>query len=91
MQFETNPFGTHELIRLIIPIMRRQGYGRIVQNSSVPGFAAMTFRDACNASKFALEAKRPKARYYVTFPTYGLGFLNRILPDRAMDWVPGNV
>jgi NAD(P)-dependent dehydrogenase (short-subunit alcohol dehydrogenase family) len=170
-QFETNLFGTHELTNLIIPVMRRQGYGRIVQNSSVLGFAAMAYRGAYNASKYALEglsdtlrlelagsgvyvslvepgpilsrfrdnafamykknidpepsfhrekylaiegrlqkegpavpftlgpeavlkkvilaleAKRPKARYYVTFPTCLFGGLKRILPDSALDWV----
>lgn len=54
-QFETNFFGWLELINLILPVMRRQGYGRIIQNSSVLGFAAMPFRGAYNASKFALE------------------------------------
>ncbi len=54
-QFETNLFGTCELINSVIPIMRRQGYGRIVQNSSVLGFVAMPYRGAYNASKFALE------------------------------------
>ena len=170
-QFETNLFGTHELTTLVIPVMRRQGHGRIVQNSSVLGFAAMRYRGAYNASKYALEglsdtlrlelagsgvyvslvepgpilsrfrdnafamyrknidpehsvhraaylatearlqkegpavpftlgpeavvakvihaleAKRPKARYYVTFPTYLFGYLKRILPDRALDRV----
>ena len=170
-QFETNVFGTHELTNRIIPVMRKQGYGRIIQNSSVLGFAAMRFRGAYNASKFALEglsdtlrlelmgsgievsiiepgpiasrfrenafamyqahirpeksphhatyaaiesrltregpvvpftlgpeavaqkvlhaleARKPKVRYYVTFPTYLFGYLKRILSDRAMDWV----
>jgi len=54
-QFETNFFGTHELTNLLIPIMRRQGQGRIIYNSSVLGFVAMTYRGAYNASKFALE------------------------------------
>ena len=168
-QFETNLFGTHELTSLVLPVMRKQGYGRIVQNSSVLGFAAMAYRGAYNSSKYALEglsdtlrlelagtgifvslvepgpilsrfrdnalvmykknidgersvhrekyramearlvkegpavpftlgpeavlkavihaleAKTPKARYYVTFPTYLFGFLKRILPDRAFD------
>ena len=170
-QFETNLFGTHELTCLAIPVMRRQGYGRIIQNSSILGFAAMAYRGAYNASKYALEglsdtlrlelagsgvyvslvepgpilsrfrenslalyrqhidpdsschretylklaarlekegaavpftlgpeavldkvvraleAKRPKARYYVTFPTHLFGALKRLLPDRALDWV----
>lgn len=168
-QFETNVFGWQELTNLIIPVMRRQGCGRIIQNSSVLGFVAMPFRGAYNASKFAieglsdtlrlelrdtnihislvepgpilsrfratgvkmleqhidiensvhrdkykgvlerlkkegpaapftlppeavlekvilaLEARRPKARYYVTFPTYLFGYLKRILPIRLMD------
>ncbi len=170
-QFETNLFGTHELTNRVIPAMRRQGYGRIVQNSSLLGFVALAYRGAYNASKYALEglsdtlrlelagsgvyvsliepgpilsrfrdnslatyrkhvdsersvhrdkylateerlqkpgaavpftlgpeavlkklilaleAKRPKARYYVTFPTYLFRGLKRILPDPALDWV----
>ena len=35
----------------------------------------------------ALEAKRPKARYYVTFPTYAVAILRRLLPTRALDAV----
>ena len=174
-QFETNLFGVHELTNLVIPVMRRQGHGRIIQNSSVLGFAAMRYRGAYNASKYALEgltdtlrlelagsgvyvslvepgpilsrfrdnaflmyqknidptasphravyaalearlqkegpvvpftlgpeavvakvihaleARRPKARYYVTVPTYLFGYLKRLLPDRALDWVVGKV
>ena len=54
-QFETNVFGTHELTNLIIPVMRKQGHGRIIYNSSVLGFVALSYRGAYNASKFALE------------------------------------
>ncbi len=54
-QFEVNLFGTHELTRLLIPVMRAQGYGRIIQDSSVLGFVALPYRGAYNASKFALE------------------------------------
>ncbi|MBI3562511.1 MAG: SDR family NAD(P)-dependent oxidoreductase [Gammaproteobacteria bacterium] len=169
-QFETNVFGWVELITLVIPVMRRQGYGRIIQNSSILGLTAMPFRGAYNASKFAiegltdtlrqelngsgidvaliepgpiltkfrensarvfqhaaidqqhsphrqryekmlarlakpgpaipftlppdavvnklihaLESRRPKARYYVTFPTHLFAFLRRILRARALD------
>ena len=170
-QFETNVFGTHELTNLVLPIMRKQGYGRIIYNSSVLGFVAMTYRGAYNASKFALEglvdtlrlelhgvniqvcliepgpitsafrsnafalyqrninpehsfhketyqaiearlqkegsvapftlpaeavaeklihaleAKHPKIRYYVTFPTYLMAILKRLLPMSWMDKV----
>lgn len=169
-QFETNFFGTHELTNLIIPLMRKQGRGRIIYNSSVLGFIAMSYRGAYNASKFALEglvdtlrlelhgtgihlsliepgpissdfrknafalyqknidpthsyhkvtyatmetrlqkkgpavpftlpadavtekvihameSKRPKIRYYVTFPTYLFGYLKRLLPTRLLDY-----
>ncbi|MEO5334034.1 MAG: SDR family NAD(P)-dependent oxidoreductase [Magnetococcus sp. YQC-5] len=54
-QFETNLFGTHELTCLLLPVMRRQGCGRIIQNSSVLGFVALPYRGAYVASKFALE------------------------------------
>ncbi len=168
-QFQTNLFGWHDLTRRLLPVMRNQGYGRIIQNSSVLGFAAMRFRGAYNASKFALEglsdtlrlelhgtdihvsliepgpilsrfrahglekwrqhidaaasphrdhyqametrlkkdgpavpftlppeavlekvvkaleSPRPRARYYVTFPTYLFGYLKRILPTSALD------
>jgi NAD(P)-dependent dehydrogenase (short-subunit alcohol dehydrogenase family) len=170
-QFEANLFGWHELTRLVIPVMRLHNEGRIIHNSSVLGFAAMSYRGAYNASKYALEGladtqrlelrgsgihisliepgpirsrfranayqkfleninveqsvhqatyanmitrlnkegdaapftlppeavlkkvvhalenKRPKIRYYVTFPTYLFGFLKRILSNRQMDWL----
>lgn len=54
-QFETNLFGWLELTNRVIPVMRAQGYGRIVMNSSVLGLVALPFRGAYNASKFALE------------------------------------
>lgn len=54
-QFETNLFGWVELTNLAIPVMRRQGHGRIVMNSSVLGYAAFPYRGAYNAVKFAVE------------------------------------
>jgi NAD(P)-dependent dehydrogenase (short-subunit alcohol dehydrogenase family) len=170
-QFETNLFGWHDLTRRVVPVMRRQGGGRIVQNSSVLGLVSLAYRGAYNASKHALEAltdtlrlelrgtgihlsliepgpiesrfranshlkflrnidrsasphaaryaamearltregpaapftlppeavlrklvhalesRRPRARYYVTFPTHLFGVLRRVLPDRALDAV----
>lgn len=55
-QLEVNLVGTHELTRRIVPSMRRNGEGRIVQCSSVLGFVAGPLRGAYCASKFALEA-----------------------------------
>lgn len=54
-QFETNVFGLMELTNRLIPVMRQQGYGRIINNSSLLGLVAMPYRGAYNASKFALE------------------------------------
>ncbi|MBA6326641.1 SDR family oxidoreductase [Colwellia sp. MB02u-6] len=54
-QFETNVFGWHELTKQIIPVMKRQGHGRIIQCSSVLGFVSMAYRGAYNASKYAIE------------------------------------
>lgn len=54
-QFETNFFGWHHLTRLVLPLMLQQESGRIIQNSSVLGLAALRYRGAYCASKFALE------------------------------------
>jgi NAD(P)-dependent dehydrogenase (short-subunit alcohol dehydrogenase family) len=170
-QFETNLFGWIELTNLAIPVMRNQGHGRIVMNSSVLGYAAFPYRGAYNAVKFAvegitdtlrlelagtgigvslvepgpivsrfrencqapfekhidwqhsvhrrayggqlarlnkpgpaapftlppeavltkvihaLESRRPRPRYPITVPSVLFGWLKRVLPVRAMDWV----
>ncbi len=54
-QFETNLFGWHDLTRRIIPAMRKQGHGRIVQCSSILGLLPYRWRGAYTASKYALE------------------------------------
>jgi len=54
-QFETNVFGLHECTRQIIPIMRKQGFGKIIQHSSVLGLISLDGRGAYNASKYAIE------------------------------------
>ena len=174
--FEANFFGWHELTRLVIPVMREQGHGRIVQNSSVLGLVAFPWRGAYVATKYAIEgltdtlrlelagtnikailiepgpitskirensipfferfinwensalrekyeasllkrlyessgpdrfelpasavtdklahaveSKRPRARYYVTTPTYIAGYLRRLLPTRTIDRILSDV
>jgi short-subunit dehydrogenase len=54
-QFETNVIGLHECTRQILPVMRRQGGGKIIQHSSVLGLIALPMRGAYNASKYAVE------------------------------------
>ncbi len=53
--FETNLFGWHDLTRRVIPVMRAQGHGRIVNCSSVLGLVTLKWRGAYVATKFALE------------------------------------
>ena len=54
--FEANFIGWHDLTTRLIPSMRANKTGRIVQCSSVLGFVALKYRGAYTASKFALEA-----------------------------------
>lgn len=68
-QFETNLFGWLELTNMVLPVMREQGYGRIIQNSSVLGLVAMPFRGAYNSSKFALEGLTDTLRQEVEHTT----------------------
>ena len=53
--FSTNLFGVHELTRAVIPAMRAQGHGRIVNCSSVLGLVGLKWRGAYVATKFAME------------------------------------
>lgn len=54
-QFETNVFGLHEVMMQVLPIMKRQGYGKIINHSSVLGLVSLRLRGAYNASKYAIE------------------------------------
>lgn len=53
--FETNLFGYHELTRQVLPAMRAQGHGRIINCSSVLGLVGIKWRGAYVATKFAME------------------------------------
>lgn len=53
--YETNLFGVHELTCKVIPVMRAQGHGRIINCSSVLGLVPMRWRGAYSSTKFALE------------------------------------
>ena len=54
-QFETNFFGTIRLIKAIVPIMRKQGNGTIVNISSMVGRFGVPLNSAYVSSKFAVE------------------------------------
>jgi NAD(P)-dependent dehydrogenase (short-subunit alcohol dehydrogenase family) len=68
-QFETNVLGAHAVTRAVLPAMRAQGHGRIVQHSSVLGFISLPWRGAYNASKYALEGLTDTLRHEL----YGTG------------------
>lgn len=53
--FEANLFGPHQVARRALPVMRRNGRGRVVNCSSVLGFAHLRFRGAYTATKHAME------------------------------------
>ena len=54
-QFETNFFSLHNITRKVIKIMRKQGYGKIIQHSSVLGLISMRYKGAYSSSKYAIE------------------------------------
>ena len=53
--FDTNFFGLHEVTTQAMRVFRGQGYGKIIQHSSVLGIISLRFRGAYNASKYAIE------------------------------------
>lgn len=55
-QFDTNFFGVHRMCRSVLPVMRRQGRGLIINIGSVTGLIPIPFQSMYSASKFALEA-----------------------------------
>ncbi len=55
-QFEVNVIGMQHLTNLLLPEMRRQGFGRIINISSVLGRVSLPFLGIYSASKFAMEA-----------------------------------
>ena len=60
--YETNLFGTIECMQAIIPVMRRQASGTIINISSVAGHIAVPFSAAYSSTKFAMNAIGKAAR-----------------------------
>ena len=64
-QFETNFFGVVRLVNAVLPFMRRQQRGRIVNVSSLSGLSCIPFLGIYSASKFALEGYTEALRHEV--------------------------
>lgn len=54
-QFETNFFGLVELTRQVLPAMRKQGSGTVINVGSIGGLMGLPFQGYYSASKFAVE------------------------------------
>lgn len=54
--FDVNVFGALRMVRAVVPHMRKQGAGRIINISSIVGKLAFPVNGVCSATKFALEA-----------------------------------
>jgi len=64
-QFETNFFGAARMVKAALPVMRKQGGGRILLVSSLAGLISVPFHGFYSASKYALEGYAEALRHEV--------------------------
>jgi NAD(P)-dependent dehydrogenase (short-subunit alcohol dehydrogenase family) len=64
-QFETNFFGVIRMVNAVLPSMRQQKRGHIINVGSLSGLSAIPFLGIYSASKFALEGYTEALRYEV--------------------------
>ena len=62
-QFETNFFGAVRVMQAVLPIMRRQGTGKIVNITSIGGRISIPLSSFYHGSKFALEGLSESIQY----------------------------
>ena len=53
--YETNFFGAIEVIKAVLPVMRAQGAGRIINITSIAGYMGLPYRGIYSATKASLE------------------------------------
>ncbi len=80
-QFETNFFGNVAMSKAVIPTMRRQKSGHIIQVASVAGLLAQPMLSAYSSSKFALEGFSESLR----IETHALGIRVSLVEPGAFD------
>lgn len=89
-QFRANAFEKYRQHINKAASIHRNTYEAMEQRLTTQGPAApFTLPPEAVVKKLihAIESKRPKIRYYVTFPTYLFAILKRLLPHRWLDWV----
>jgi NAD(P)-dependent dehydrogenase (short-subunit alcohol dehydrogenase family) len=64
-QFETNFFGVVRMVKAVLPLMRRQMGGQIINVSSLSGLSPIPFMGIYSASKFALDGYTEALRHEV--------------------------
>jgi NAD(P)-dependent dehydrogenase (short-subunit alcohol dehydrogenase family) len=63
LQIDTNLMGTFRMCKAILPVMRKQNYGTIINISSIGGLMGLPFQGFYSASKFAIEGLTESLRY----------------------------
>ena len=83
-QLDVNLFGTANMVNAVIPAMRAQGGGRIVNTGSVAGFVPIPFQTWYSASKAAIESYTMDRTMIVAKELYENGvYVNTVLPPAA--------